>query len=218
MNAEPKTLSLIVYDFDGTLVDTLADIADSVNLALKELNLRSLSREIIRAYVGGGMHRLMEQALNGTGYDDIKHAVTLFRKHYGDHLLDQTEFYPNTRETVEHFSNKKNAIFSNKPAAFIERILNALDFRHPFHAVLGGDSLDTRKPDPSGLHLLMRQFNCSPEQVLMVGDSAIDIETGKRAGAWTCGVSYGLGNSQALQESQPHYMIDDLSRLKALLK
>ncbi|MDP7109148.1 MAG: HAD hydrolase-like protein, partial [Nitrospinaceae bacterium] len=106
MNPEPKALSLIVYDFDGTLVNTLADITDSVNLALKELNLRSLSREIIRAYVGGGMHRLMEQALNGTGYDDIKHAVTLFRKHYSDHLLDQTEFYPNTRETVEHFSNK----------------------------------------------------------------------------------------------------------------
>ena len=211
-----KKISLIVYDFDGTLVDTLADIADSVNLALAEMNLNTLNRETIRGNIGNGVVNLMTRSLIGSGCKDVATAVSLFRKHYNHHLLDQTDFYPNGREVVQHFSGKKNAILSNKPFAFIEKILKALNFLQHFDSILGGDSLGVQKPDPKGLQLLMSKLNCPAKQVLMVGDGVIDIETGKQAGVLTCGVTYGMGDPDALRNARPDYLIDNLSRLKLL--
>jgi len=211
-----KKISLIVYDFDGTLVDTLADIANAVNLALTEMNLNALDQETIRGNIGNGVVSLMTRSLVDSGCNDIETAVSLYRKHYNDHLLDQTDFYPDGREVVQYFSNKKNAILSNKPVAFIEIILEALNFLQPFDSILGGDSLDVQKPDPKGLQLLMDKLNCPAKQVLMVGDSTIDIETGRRAGVLTCGVTYGLGDPDALRGAKPDYLIDNLSHLKLL--
>ena len=100
-----KKISLIVYDFDGTLVNTLADIANSVNLALAEMNLTTLNRETIRGNVGNGVVNLMTRSLIDSGCNDVETAVALFRKHYNRHLLDQTDFYPGGREVIEHFSD-----------------------------------------------------------------------------------------------------------------
>ena len=211
-----QKISLFVYDFDGTLVDTFADIANSVNLALAEMNIQSLSRETIRRNIGSGVVNLMSRSLEGSGCDDIEMAVSFFQKHYNNHLLDQTKLYPNGREVVEHFSKKKNAILSNKPISFVEKILTELNFLSLFDSVLGGDSLSERKPNPMGLQLLMTNLNCPVKEVLMIGDSAIDIETGKNAGVLTCGVTYGLGNPVSLHNSKPDYLIDNLSNLKSL--
>jgi 2-phosphoglycolate phosphatase len=211
-----QKISLFVYDFDGTLVDTFADIANSVNLALAEMNIQSLSRETIRRNIGSGVVNLMSRSLEGSGCDDVEMAVSFFQKHYNNHLLDQTKLYPNGREVVEHFSKKKNAILSNKPISFVEKILTELNFLSLFDSVLGGDSLSERKPNPMGLQLLMTNLNCPVKEVLMIGDSAIDIETGKNAGVLTCGVTYGLGNPVSLHNSKPDYLIDNLSNLKSL--
>ncbi|SVA68660.1 uncharacterized protein METZ01_LOCUS121514 [marine metagenome] len=211
-----QKISLFVYDFDGTLVDTFADIANSVNLALAEMNIQSLSRETIRRNIGSGVVNLMSRSLEGSGCDDVEMAVSFFQKHYNNHLLDQTKLYPNGREVVEHFSKKKNAILSNKPISFVEKILTELNFLSLFDSVLGGDSLSERKPNPMGLQLLMTNLNCPLKEVLMIGDSAIDIETGKNAGVITCGVTYGLGDPVSLHNSKPDYLIDNLSNLKSL--
>ena len=213
-----KKISLIVYDFDGTLVDTFADIAGSVNLALTEMGLNPLDKKTIRGNIGSGMFNLMTRSLMKSGCNDIETSVLLFQKHYSHHLLDQTNFYPNGKEIVEYFFDKKNAILSNKPISFIEKILKALSFSKPFDSIIGGDSLDVKKPDPKGLLLMMNKFNCPPEKTLMVGDSAIDIETGKHAGVITCGVTYGLGNLHSLTNSNPDYLIDSLSQLRSLFK
>ena len=211
-----KKISLIVYDFDGTLVNTFADIADSVNLALTEMGLESLDKKAIRGNIGGGMVNLMTRSLIKSDCSAIETSVLLFQKYYSHHLLDQTNFYPNGKEIVEYFVDKKNAILSNKPICFIEKILKALSFFKPFDSIMGGDSLDVKKPDPKGLLLMMSKFNCPPEKTLMVGDSHIDIETGKHAGVVTCGVTYGLGNLESLTNSNPDYLIDNLSQLKSL--
>ena len=213
-----KKISLIVYDFDGTLVDTFADIAGSVNLALTEMGLNPLDKKTIRGNIGSGMFNLMTRSLMESGCNDIETSVLLFQKHYSHHLLDNTNFYPNGKETVEYFFDKTNAILSNKPISFIEKILKALSFSKPFDSIIGGDSLDVKKPDPKGLLLMMNKFNCPPKKTLMVGDSAIDIETGKHAGVITCGVTYGLGNLDSLTNSNPDYLIDNLSQLKSLFK
>ena len=211
-----QKISLFVYDFDGTLVDTFADIANSVNLALAEMSIQSLSRETIRRNIGSGVVNLMSRSLEGSGCDDVEMAVSFFQKHYNNHLLDQTKLYPNGREVVEHFSKKKNAILSNKPISFVEKILTELNFLSLFDSVLGGDSLSERNPNPMGLQLLMTNLNCPVKEVLMIGDSAIDIETGKNAGVITCGVTYGLGDPVSLHNSKPDYLIDNLSNLKSL--
>jgi phosphoglycolate phosphatase len=210
-------ISLIVYDFDGTLVDTLDDIALSVNLALAELGQRPLGREAVKNCVGSGVSMLMTRALNGSGWDDIDRAVAVFRKHYAEHLMDHSDFYPNSREAIEYFSGRKQAICSNKPEDFIRKILEHLDCLHPFTTIIGGDSFKTRKPDPEGIQHLMEKHNLSPEEVLMVGDSALDIEAGKNADVWTCAVTYGMGDRKALHALQPDWTIDDISELKQLV-
>ena len=211
-----KKISLFVYDFDGTLVDTFEDIANSVNLTLAEMNLRSLKHETIRRNIGSGVVNLMTRSLAESGCNDTEKAVSLFREHYNHHLLDKTKLYPNGREIVEHFSNKKNTILSNKPIAFIEKILEAMNFLPSFDSILGGDSLDEQKPNPKGLQFLMKKYNCPPKNVLMIGDNAIDVETGKHAGVITCGVTYGLGDPNSLRDSKPNFLIDNLSDLKSL--
>ncbi len=207
-----RKVSLIVYDFDGTLVDTLDDIADAVNLSLTELGLRTLSRDTIRKYVGKGVEKLMSQSING--YPDLPSAVELFRKYYSENLMNHTRFYPSGREILDHFYDKKQAICSNKPEDFVRRILESLDSLHHFDAILGGDSLKSKKPDPEGLLHLLDLFQCSPEQAVLIGDSPVDIETGKRAGVYTCVVSFGFGDPQEIIGAD--CSVNHLSELKNL--
>ena len=211
-----RKISLIVYDFDGTLVDTLFDIADAVNLSLNELGLRTLSRATIRKYVGKGVERLMAQSIDGTGYTDLPRAVELFRRHYSENLMNHTRFYPSGREILDHFRDKKQAICSNKPEDFVRRILESLKSLDYFDAILGGDSVESKKPDPEGLLHLLDCFQCSPEMAVLVGDSPVDIETGKRAGVYTCIVNYGFGNPKEIASANPDCRIDHLSELKDL--
>ena len=211
-----RKISLIVYDFDGTLVDTLFDIADAVNLSLNELGLRTLSRATIRKYVGKGVERLMAQSIDGTGYTDLPRAVELFRRHYSENLMNHTRFYPSGREILDHFRDKKQAICSNKPEDFVRRILESLKSLYYFDAILGGDSVESKKPDPEGLLHLLDRFQCSPEMAVLVGDSPVDIETGKRAGVYTCIVNYGFGNPKEIASANPDCCIDHLSELKDL--
>jgi len=211
-----RKISLIVYDFDGTLVDTLFDIADAVNLSLNELGLRTLSRATIRKYVGKGVERLMAQSIDGTGYTDLPRAVELFRRHYSENLMNHTRFYPSGREILDHFRDKKQAICSNKPEDFVRCILESLKSLDYFDAILGGDSVESKKPDPEGLLHLLDRFQCSPEMAVLVGDSPVDIETGKRAGVYTCIVNYGFGNPKEIASANPDCCIDHLSELKDL--
>ncbi len=213
-----KQIDLIVYDFDGTLVDTKRDIADSVNLVLRELGLPEKPHDTIFKFVGRGVDKLMSQALNGTGKGDIPGAVALFRKHYDLRLLDHSDFFPHGRETLEFFSRKKQAILSNKPRQFILRILSGLNCDCAFESILGGDSLENKKPDPEGLLLLMRQCGVSPERVLMVGDSPIDVETGKRAGVATCAATHGMSSRADLESAQPDWTISSLEELRHLFE
>jgi phosphoglycolate phosphatase len=181
---------------------------------LNELGLRTLSRATIRKYVGKGVERLMAQSIDGTGYTDLPRAVELFRTHYSENLMNHTRFYPSGREILDHFRDKKQAICSNKPEDFVRRILESLKSLDYFDAILGGDSVESKKPDPEGLLHLLDRFQCAPEMAVLVGDSPVDIETGKRAGVYTCVVNYGLGDPKEIASAGPDCSIDHLSELK----
>ena len=211
------SFQLLVFDFDGTLVDTQWDIADSVNRTLKELELPTRDREMLTTFIGKGVNHLMIRSLEGTGYDDLPRAIDAFMRHYEEHLMDQTGLFPNCRETLEHFAHKENTILSNKPTRFISQILDALDFHAPFSTIIGGDRMPAKKPDPGGLLHILRQHEMRPEEALMIGDSRVDIETGKRAGVKTCGVTYGHAGRESLESAQPDWIIDDLAELKQLI-
>ncbi len=213
-------VSLLIYDFDGTLVDTLEDIAWSVNRVLQDLQLQTLPVETIRSFVGKGVVPLMTHSLKAAGGEGVgaERAVDLFKSCYAGHLLDRTCFYPHCRETVDAFSEKFQAILSNKPEQFIEQILTGLNFRYPFQAIVGGDTYATRKPDPEGLLKLIEKFQVAPENVALVGDSAVDVEAGKRAGVLTVGVSYGFCDPYSNADYAPDHVIDDLSKLKDLIQ
>lgn len=212
-----KKIRLFVYDFDGTLVDSKLDIADSVNCALRDLGVRELPRETIFGYIGNGVESLLTHSLAGASASaGIQEAVEAFKKHYDRRLLDQTNFYPNCRETLDFFSHKTHAIFSNKPLRFIKRILEGLNFLHPFASIVGGDSLKSRKPDPQGLLHILETLRISPGETLMVGDSATDVETGRRAKVFTCAVTYGLGDRKSLDRARPDWIIDNFAQLREL--
>ena len=211
-----RKTSLIIYDFDGTLVDTLFDIADSVNLSLVDLGLPQLPRKTIRKYIGKGVERLMTQALEGSCFTDIPRAVALFKKHYSENLVKHTDFYPYGREILEHFRNKKQAICSNKPEIFVRKILESLDGLQHFQAIIGGDSVKTKKPHPAGLDLILKKLKVPPDEAVLIGDSPVDIETGKRAGVYTCVVNYGLGLPEEIAAASPDCSVDCLSKLKGM--
>ena len=211
-----RQISLIVYDFDGTLVDTLFDITDSVNLTLADLSLPQLPRETIRKYVGKGVERLMSQTLEGSSFTDIPQAVALFKKHYSENLVHHTDFYPHGREILEHFKNKKQAICSNKPEDFVRRILDSLNKLHSFDVIIGGDSVNSKKPDPEGLISILEQLNVSADEAVLIGDSPVDVETGKRAGVYTCIANFGLGFPEEIATANPDCSIDCLSKLKEM--
>ncbi len=213
-----KSIALVVYDFDGTLVDTLDDIAASVNAVLIKLGLSAHPTDTIRKFVGKGVVNLMTRALEGGAFGDVENAVALFKQHYADHLLEKTRLYPNGREIVQHFSHKKQGILSNKPENFIEQILDGLNFRSPFLSVVGGDTFATRKPDPEGLQHIMRTLDVAREEVVLVGDSDVDMETGKRAGVATIGVTFGFCDPQSNSQFPPDFLIDDLSELSRIIQ
>lgn len=212
------SFQLLVFDFDGTLVDTKQDIADAVNRTLQELSLRTLEPERLHSFIGKGVNQLMTRALEGTGYDDLPRAADTFMRHYEAHLMDQTGLFPNCREILAHYAHKENTILSNKPTRFITQILDALDWRAPFSTIIGGDTMPAKKPDPVGLHHILEQHGVPPEETLMIGDSLVDIETGKRAGVQTCGVTYGHAGRASLETAQPDWIIDDLSELKGFAR
>ncbi len=211
------SFQLLVFDFDGTLVDTKKDIVDSVNRTLTELNLRTLDRETLSTFIGKGVNHLMARSLEGTECDDLPRAIDAFMRHYEEHLMDQTDLFPNCRAILEHFAHKENTILSNKPTRFITQILDALDCRAPFSTIIGGDLMPEKKPDPGGLHHILQQHNVRPEEALMIGDSLVDIETGKRAGVPTCGITYGHAGRASLETAQPNWIIDDLTELKQFI-
>lgn len=214
-------IDLLVFDFDGTLVDTKHDIAYSANLALEEIGLRPLPDTTLFGFVGKGVLNLMSQALSVSlgGTDNpifepsVKLSVTLFMEHYEQHLMNRTVFFPQCREVLDHFADKKKAVLSNKPERFIRLILEELNSAEAFDAIAGGDTYAKKKPDPMGLLDLMKQLEVDPERVLMIGDSQVDIDTGRAAGVKTCGVTFGHATREEMEALQPDWVIDDMTEL-----
>jgi phosphoglycolate phosphatase len=184
---------VIVFDLDGTLIDSTDDLAASANAALEALGLPPRSREEIRSFVGEGARRLVEQALAPRA-DLLDRALPLFLEHYSSHLTDATKAYAGTAELLAGLGGPL-AVATNKPGRFARRILATLGLLDRFVAVLGGDE-GPRKPDPALVDRLRALTGASPEQTVLVGDSRVDLETAANAGVRFVGVGWGIGSDE----------------------
>jgi phosphoglycolate phosphatase len=212
-------IRLMIFDLDGTLIDSKNDIADSVNYTLKCLHLPSLENSLIYTYVGNGVLPLLEKVISRSNLEtNLDDALKIFRKHYEEHLLDSTRLYPGVMEILKHFSDVNMGLVSNKPERFANKILKGLNVDHFFPVVIGGDTLKTKKPDPKGINIIRERFGADPHETVIVGDAGVDIETGKKAGIHTFGVSYGLRDRSELVEAGADKIIDDIRELKNYIK
>jgi phosphoglycolate phosphatase len=217
MTLEWKQVRLLVFDLDGTLVDSKQDLALSVNAMRKEMGLPPLPIDLIGSYIGHGVTLLVQRALGTIATsENVERGTAFFLAYYHDHMLDNTAPYPGVAEALEKLRSHQMAVLTNKPVNFSREMLTRLGFALYFAHIYGGNSFPKKKPDPMGLHKLMEDLRIPARETLMVGDSDTDVLTGRNAGVWTCGVTYGLG-AHTLEQVSPDLVIDDMRELPPLL-
>ncbi len=210
------SLSLILFDLDGTLIDSKQDIANSVNDALQSEGYEPRPPQIIQDFVGRGLSHLIRDVLGNPTQDEIQKVTQQFWNHYLDHLLDHTTLYPGVLDFLEEFSTLPKAVVTNKPYLFSKKILEGLGIASHFQWLIGGDSLPVQKPSPDVFKPILQDWQRPLSTVLMVGDSRIDIDCGKAAGTLTCGVTYGFRTRDELISAQADFVIDQFTDLKNL--
>jgi phosphoglycolate phosphatase len=202
------TKRLLVFDLDGTLVDSREDLANSVNHAMAENGLPVLPMAKVCEFVGDGVTLLLRRAIGDGAADRFPAVRKSFLAHYREHLLDHTRPYPGVLESLAaHAGEYRMAVLTNKPIAMTHAILDGLFPEGTFGAVRGGDSFATKKPDPEGLIDIMACEHAAPVETLMVGDSSNDVRAGRAAGVSTCGVTYGLG-AHGFAQYPPDFAVD----------
>jgi phosphoglycolate phosphatase len=211
-------VDLIMFDFDGTIVDSKDDIAASANHVLAARGLPPKDPELIAGYIGNGIHVLLGKTLSTADEADVKDAVETFRGHYWDHCMDRTVGYEGVVEMLEHFGGKTKAIVTNKPKRFTDHILEGLGLAGYFVSVVGGDGPCAKKPSPEGFLAVLNSLDVPAEKALVVGDSHNDVLGGKAAGCLTCAVTYGLGKRSVLEATHPHMIIDNIEELRDLVE
>jgi len=213
----------LLFDLDGTLVDSRADLINSVNLMLAELGREPLPDARVINFIGEGARLLVERALsanqNGEPRNpDIDGALEIFRRHYREHLLDHTRVYPEVEQTLNRLDHIPKAVVTNKPYEFTMELLEGIGLSSYFEVVFGGDSLAERKPSPMMLVEAARRCGAQASDCLMVGDSRVDVEAGRAASMKTCGYIPGFRGRTELVEAGVDYVIERFSELRALVE
>lgn len=212
-------IDLIIFDLDGTLIDSRKDIANCVNWTLEEMGLPAIDHRLIYAYVGHGVRTLMEGAVREAhGSDGFDRALELFDKYYMDHLLDHTVLFKGMAEVLEHFEAKDMAVITNKPQRYTDPIISGLGLDQSFGAVLGREACSNPKPHPDPVLKVLSSLPNAKERTIIIGDTEVDIEAGKQAGILTCGVLFGFGEAESVRQAEPDYLIDDVSVLTELFE
>jgi len=211
---------LIVFDLDGTLIDSRRDLADAANALIVECGGTPLSEEAIGRMVGEGAAVLVRRVLHAARLGDARSAVARFLEIYDAHLLNHTRLYEGMADVVRLARrHARVAVLTNKPTQPSERILAGLGVRDLFDDVIGGDSPFPRKPDPAALRAMMHSAEASADRTLLVGDSGIDLETAQRAGTRCCLVAFGYGHQSVAHDrlSARDSVVDDAAGLAAVI-
>jgi phosphoglycolate phosphatase len=216
-----ERLKLLVFDLDGTLIDSAQDLCNSVNATLANFGRLALPDEVIASYIGNGAQMLVRRAFgmdNGTEPDEdgLAQAYKFFLDYYRAHKLDYTYAYEGVLEALDalhkvhdqpHAPPRAMAVLTNKPVRPARAICDALGLAPFFMNIYGGNSFSTKKPDPEGLFALMSEADAKPEETVMIGDSQVDVLTARNGGAWSIGCTFGLAPG-SLEEIPPDILVD----------
>jgi phosphoglycolate phosphatase len=231
---DPHRLRLLIFDLDGTLIDSRLDLIHSINAMLRHLDRPELPDDLIASYVGDGAPTLVRRALGDQDADNealFQEALDYFLGYYRLHKLDHTTVYAGIPEVlaavaagscgadtpVRQCLQRQMAVLSNKPVNPSRDIVQALGLGEYFVRIYGGNSFPTKKPDPLGAQTLLEETGVAADEALMIGDSAIDIQTGRNAGMWTCGVTYGFA-PHTLEATPPDVLVETPRELGELLE
>ncbi|HWR51168.1 MAG TPA: phosphoglycolate phosphatase [Bryobacteraceae bacterium] len=203
-------MDLLIFDLDGTLIDSAADLANAVNATRKWMGMAELEHDTVASYVGNGAPVLMRRALGPEASDaDVERALKHFLEYYEEHKLDFTRAYDGIPELLAALKRDdvRMAVLTNKPVRISGRILEGLGLRDYFVRVYGGNSFEQKKPDPIGVQTLLHELQVDPEYTTLVGDSAVDIRTARNAGIRSIGVTWGL-QPESFDADPPDMMVD----------
>ncbi len=206
---------LLIFDLDGTLIDSQRDLANSVNASRAHLGLSPLEDQLIYSYVGNGAPVLIRRALGPeAAQSDVDRALEFFLHYYHEHKLDSTRLYPGVREALDELyaAGHVLAVLTNKPWRISEAIVAGLGVQSHFQRVYGGNSFAEKKPHPVGIATLMAELSVTRERTVMVGDSWVDIRTARNASVTACGVTYGF-QPESLKADPPDLLIDNMLEL-----
>ncbi len=208
-------VDLIIFDLDGTLIESKWDIAKAVNFTLADLGLPLRSQEEVFSFVGDGIKRLLRLAVGEKNQARYEDALRIFRAHYLAHCLDRTTFYPGVEKVLTHFADKYKAVATNKSLEYTTKILKELG-AHYFAYVVGGDDGFGLKPEPGMLLKIMEALHVAKDRTVLIGDSTNDITGGHNAGIRVCAVGYGMGNRERMAACQPDWFIERPEELMEL--
>jgi phosphoglycolate phosphatase len=215
-----SNIRALIFDLDGTLIDSQRDLVDATNAMLRELSRAQLPPATISSYIGHGAAKLCSSALGpGATAEQQAAALQIFLRHYEAHKLDYTRGYPGVREALESFSqaNIPMAVLTNKPTQMSVQILEGLGLARFFTVVYGGDSFAAKKPDPAGVYKILEQFKVAPSETLFIGDSEVDVQTARNAGTMAVTVNHGFGQHDRAAYPADVY-VDRLIELFPLVK
>jgi phosphoglycolate phosphatase len=214
-------LKLLIFDLDGTLVDSRVDLIQSVNAMLQHFHPPELPGDVIASYVGDGAPMLVRRAL-GDPDDErfVQEALEYFLAYYRVHKLDNTHVFPGVKNALESIRDRdgldrRMAVLSNKPVNPSRAIVDELGLGEFFVRVYGGNSFQTKKPDPLGVNTLLEETGVRSDEAIIIGDSSVDVITGRNADLWTCGVTYGFA-PRTLDDAPPDVLVDTPSDLVQL--
>src|SRR5215469_1185559 len=208
----------LIFDLDGTLIDSKQDLIHSVNAMLVEMGREKLHEDTISGYIGHGAPKLVARALgDGASVAEREQALKFFLAHYEEHKLDSTGPYPGVAEALEELREFPMAVLTNKPVRVSRRILEGLGLGKYFRAVYGGNSFETKKPDPLGARKILEELGRTAGETMMVGDSEVDVQTARNAGTLAAAVNYGFGTHDRAAYPADLYL-DRLTDLTALLR
>jgi phosphoglycolate phosphatase len=217
-------LRLLVFDLDGTLIDSRADLAQSVNAMLRHFDRPALPQDVIASYIGDGAGMLVRRALGDPDEEHFVHeALDFFLDFYRVHKLDHTYVYDGVMESLQRLQDgwpvgqaPAMAVLTNKPVGASRDICDALGLAPFFFQIYGGNSFHTKKPDPHGLQVLMHEAGVAAHETLMIGDSDVDVLTARNGGAWALGCTFGLA-PHSLVAAPPDILVDHAAEWPAAL-
>ena len=210
-------IRLLIFDLDGTLVDSIQDITNALNYGFEPYGIERLAASEVAGLVGEGSLRLVQKVLERNGLTaDKQIVIKRFADYYRSHIVDNTKPYPGVPEMLQDLPEYRKAVVSNKFEAFSKETLHRLGLAAYFDIVMGGDTIPERKPSPAPVYHILSQLNMRPEEAVIVGDSEVDIDTGKAADLWTVAVTYGYGRPGF--EKEADFVIGSMAELAQVLK